>query len=255
MHTDKSTVRVGSRAVAAHKMGIFVIVALLAGGLGCLSLIGASAQSRYEGQWTIENRRDRTALHLTLIYGDGTQGRNTNTTGFDIAPEHLQGLSQAQIMSAGSQVRFQIVRDAGVLNCEGWFKDGRGSGHFTFAANPSFVSELKRRGYDEPTERQMFHMATSGMTLAFLDELKAQGYAQATLEQIVRMGTHGVTIEYVRDLKSLGYNLQSVDQVTRMVDHGVSIEFIRELIALGYKDVSAEMLVRTVDHGVTPEFI
>src|SRR5258708_8288185 len=150
-----------------------------------------------------------------------------------IEADRLQALTGAQIMSVGSHVQFQLIRDAGTFNCEGWFKEGKGSGHFVFAANPAFSAELTKRGIGAPNEAQMFSLAMEDVSLAFIDELNAQGYDRPSVEQLVRMGQHGVTLEYITELKGLGYSVKSVDLLTRMVDHGASPKFIREMDALG----------------------
>lgn len=213
------------------------------------------ADDAYTGQWIIEPAREANLLHLTLTYSSEKRGRGHSMTSFSLSPEQLRGLTPAQMMSAGTNVQFQLVRDAGTFNCEGWFKDGRGSGHFVFASNPAFVAELRKRNYEAPTEAQLFSLAMSDTGIALLDELQAQGYERPTLDQLVRMGDHGVRLEYVRALKAQGYSVQSVDLLTRMVDHGVSLSFIKELEALGYKRLPVETLIRTVDHGVTPDYI
>lgn len=215
----------------------------------------AGADDAYTGQWIIEPSRQAGWLHLTLTYSNEKRGRGQSITSFKLAPDGLRGLSQAQMMSAGTNVQFQLVRDAGTFNCEGWFKEGRGSGHFVFAANPAFTAELRRRNYEAPSDAQMFRLAMSDLSIAFLDELQAQGYERPSLDQLVRMGDHGVSLDYVRALKAQGYSVQSTDLLTRMVDHGVSISFIKELESLGYRRLPVETLIRTVDHGVTPEYI
>jgi archaellum component FlaD/FlaE len=212
-------------------------------------------QDSYTGQWIIEPAREASLLHLTLTYSSEKRGRGQSINSFSLSPEQLRGLTSAQLMSAGTNVQFQLVRDAGTFNCEGWFKGGRGSGHFVFAANPAFVAELKKRNYEAPSDAQLFKLAMSDTGLALLDELQAQSYERPTLDQLVRMGDHGVSLEYVRALKAQGYTVQSVDLLTRMVDHGVSVSFIKELEALGYKRLPVETLIRTVDHGVTPDYI
>jgi len=215
----------------------------------------ARAEEAHTGQWIIEPGRDANWLHLTLMYSSERQGRGQSMHGSRLSPDQLRGLGSAQMMSAGTNVQFQLVRDAGTFNCEGWFKNGRGSGHFVFAANPAFVAELKRRNYEAPTDTQLFRLALSDTGLGLLDELQAQGYERPTLDQLVRMGDHGVSLEYLRALKAQGYNVQSVDLLTRMVDHGVTVSFIKELDTLGYKNLPVQTLIRTVDHGVTPDYI
>ena len=126
--------------------------------VGSLASCETSAQDSYTGQWIIEPARANGRYQVTLTYQSPKTGRGHSMSGFTLEPERLQGLSQTQIMSAGTRVQFQLVRDAGTLNCEGWFKGGNGSGHFVFAASPTFSGELQRRGYPLPTEAQQFSM-------------------------------------------------------------------------------------------------
>ena len=246
-----------------YGIGLAFVAVMVWFGIGLLVLRAhaevSSTQARtedsYTGQWVIEPARDTSLLNLTLMYSSEKRGRGQNITSFSTSPEQLRGLTAAQMTSAGANVQFQIVRDAGTFNCEGWFKSGRGSGHYVFAANPAFVAEMRRRNYEAPTDAQMFRLAMSDTGLALLDELQAEGYDRPTLDQLVRMGDHGVRVEYVRALKAQGYSVQSVDLLTRMVDHGVSISLIKELEGLGYKQLPVETLIRAVDHGVTPDYI
>ena len=218
---------------------------------------------RFEGQWLVEYKTDEGKTSLTLNYRDDRRGEDGrrhdsfwNTTR-NVAPESLQGLTREQAFSAnGTNVRFELKRDAGTFACEGWFRNGNGSGHFTFVPDQGFAAELSRRGVvGTPDTRQLFRLAMAEVGLALLDELKSAGYERPTLEQLVRMGEHGVRADYVRGLTGLGYRLGSVDALVRMRDHGVSLEYIGELRDAGFRDLAAEELVRTRDHGVSASFI
>ena len=49
----------------------------------------------------------------------------------------LKGLTAEQTRGARTDVRFDLVRDAGTMAFEGRFDDGDGAGHFTFTADPA----------------------------------------------------------------------------------------------------------------------
>ena len=186
-------------------------------------------------QWMIEFRAGEEKVQMTLRYDQHNESHwGSHSNSFQIAPDQLIGLTREQAMSSGAHVQFQLKRDAGTFNCEGWFKDGNGSGHFTLAPNAAFVAELMKQGYGEPTYEQQFSMAMSDTSLAFIKELRDQGYEQPTLEELVQLGNHGVRLEYIQGLKSLGYMVKSTDLLRRMRDHGVSVNYIRELQASGY---------------------
>lgn len=208
-------------------------------------------------QWLIEPRQNDGKLQLSLRMRRERDGRSSNNhVGFGIALDQLTGLTREQMMSTtGTTVKFELKRDAGTFNFEGWFKEGNGSGHFTFTPNSSFAADLGRQGFGNASADQLQSLAMSDVGSAFINELKAQGYDTATVEQLVKMANHGVRLEYLQGLKSLGYTVKSTDLVVRMKDHGVSINFIKELASLGYANLSTDELVRAKDHGVTPKFI
>jgi len=223
-----------------------------------------SAQERFEGQWLVEYRPDAEGrVQLTLNYQeqrqkkDGSAGFSQWNSSFRIEPQQLDGLTREQAMSAaGTNVRFQLRRDAGALDCEGWFREGKGSGHYRFAPNTNFAAELRNRGIEgSPTTRQLFRMALADAGLALVDELKAQGYETPTFDQLIKMGDHGVRLDYVRGLKQYGYKLGTIDALVKMRDHGVTPNYIKELRDYGFKNLSAEELLKARDHGVSTDFI
>jgi len=208
-------------------------------------------------QWLIEVRTGEVHIQLMTRSSrerDGSWSGYSNT-GFKLPFEQLIGLTTEQAMSGGSPVQFQLRRDAGTFNFEGWFKGGNGSGHFTFTPNASFAAELSRQGIGKPSDKQLFSLAMHDVGFPLINELRAQGYDLVSLEQLVRMGEHGVRLDYVQGLKSLGYSLKSVDLLVKMKDHGVNLQFIRDLASLGFSGLAPEELVRTKDHGVNADYI
>ena len=208
-------------------------------------------------QWLIEYWTSENRLHLTMRYRrTGAGNFSFNDSGFNVTLDQLAGLTREQVMSpAGTNVRFQLKRDAGTFDFEGWFRQGNGSGHFTFNPNSAFNSDLSRLGFGRASDEQLLSLAMTDTGLAFVNELKAQDYDTSTVQQLVKMAHHGVKLEYLQGLKSLGYSVKSTDLVVRMKDHGVSANFIKEIRDLGYTNTSIEQLVRLKDHGVSAAYI
>src|SRR5687767_13418504 len=118
-------------------MRYVALIVVLALGVACYSAsdVTFSNPQTTANQWLIEFKTDEAKVQLTMHYRrERENGRsNHSSTGFGIALDQLIGLTRDQIMSsAGNVVRFQLKRDAGTFDFEGWFKDGNGSGHFTF---------------------------------------------------------------------------------------------------------------------------
>jgi hypothetical protein len=209
------------------------------------------------GQWLIDPGEHSGTVQLSVRYSErGERGYSSNWSR-DVPLSEFVGLSAADLRGSGVTVHFKIVRSAGTLDCEGWFDDGKGSGHFTYQPNPDFVAELAKRGINAPppTAWEQFQMTMAGVGLDLVDELKRQGYDTPTASLLARMGNHGVDLEYVRDIGARGYHLKDSGSLVRMRDHGVDPEFIESLDSAGYKSLSAEALVRLRDHGVDGDYI
>jgi hypothetical protein len=213
-------------------------------------------QGPFDGQWLME-AKSATEAQLTLRYQragafdwDGSYS-DSNLTLLASA----EGLTREQISSAGTHISFHLVREPGIFECEGWFANGKGSGHFHFAPSAEFKAELRKRGFDEPTATQQFQMALGDFRLGLLDELKAENYAPFGTGTVVRLATHGVRLEYVRAMKTAGYPFHDTEDLLRFHDHGVSPVYIGSMAEAGYSRLGAEELLSTHDHGINPEFI
>lgn len=231
-----------------NRMSIGGVLIFLAGILWVVR-----AQEAITGQWMIDRTPAADQVQLTL-HRSARGGSHTNSSGFPAG--QLKGLTRAQMDSPdGSTVHFQIVRDAGSLQCEGYFKKGNGAGAFTFAPDPNFVSEMRALGYPHLSPEQVFSMAIQNVSLDYVRALKSLGVANAAADDLITMRIHDVTIEYVKDLQSLGYGKLKPDQLVTFRIHGVETCFIRELNQLGYRSVSPDELVTMRIHDATTDFI
>ncbi len=89
-------------------------------------------------------KRDGIQLNLERRV-EGRSGRSQIGQTFEFSD--LQGLTREQAQGTGP-VRFALVREAGRVDLEGSFQNGRGSGTFTFTPNGGFASAMKARGFD-----------------------------------------------------------------------------------------------------------
>lgn len=227
-------------------------------------IINTAQGQAFEGEWIADFKaRDDDKVEFTLRYevrkADSSGGWNYNnwSNSNGIAPDQLQGLTREQATSAtGGQVKFQIKRDAGTFDCDGWFKDGRGAGLFAFVPNRGFIAEINRRGLSGSlTDEQLFQLAHADMGLAFLDELKSQNYETPTLDQLVRLSEHGVRLDFLKGLKALGAKTKTIEALLEMRDNGVSLSYIEQLRAYGFQNLSADELIKSRQSGVSASYL
>jgi len=251
----------------SRKTGCFVSAILF------MVLLSAKAIAQdLSGQWWLEKRSSRSEtnnggmkkiisvdneIRFTLRYtrnDDSCCSYSQWNETLPIGSNQLRGLTESVFGSSGTKVEFDVIRDAGTFHCEGWFADGKGSGHYTFNPNGGFVAELVKRKIGAPTSEQLMRLAMNDTSIAFVDSLLTAGY-KFDVAKLVRAANHGVSEEYVNGMSKLGYKPETMDQLIRMRDHGVDPEYVRELATAGMKDMPTEQIVKMRDHGVDASFI
>lgn len=179
----------------------------------------APAAESITGRWMVDSRADAGQVQLTLHRGDA---HSNSTSSSPIPIGNLRGLTRTQIDAAtGQTIHFEVVREAGTFTCEGYFKAGSGAGTFSFAANPSFIADMRSLGYAGLTSEDLYSMAVHDIGVKFVRDLKNLGY-HATADDLITMRIHGVTIEYIHDLRSKGLKDLSIDQLVSLKIHGIS---------------------------------
>ncbi|HMF57815.1 MAG TPA: hypothetical protein VK619_15840 [Pyrinomonadaceae bacterium] len=217
-------------------------------------LPSAATGERITDQWLVETEQETTGMvRLTLTRRTARGG--THESSWDIPLEQLRGLTVERMNASDAGVQFKIGRDAGTFYCEGVFNRGSGSGRFTFAPSSIYLTEMRKLGYENFSDEEIFALAVHDVSLRFIGELDALGYSSLYVNHLVAMRIHGVTSDFIIDLKTLGYDFISVDRLVAMRIHKVTVEFIKELQSLGYFRVPIEQLVAMKIHGVTASFI
>src|SRR5215831_11258751 len=242
----------GAGSSGLYKAGVLVAICIITLALGHVRARTAQ-QDPTTGQWAIDPTGSPDTVHLTLQSTLG--GSGSYSSSFNIPVAELRGLTGAAVAADGAATRFALVREAGVISFEGWFKNQSGSGHFSFSPNPAFVSDMRALGYDSLSSKNLFFMAVHDVNTRFISELNALGYEHPAIDRLIAMRIHGVTIEFITDLKSAGYDQVSIDKLIAMRIHSVSSEFMLELKGLGYVEVSIDNLIAMKIHNVTSGFI
>src|SRR5215211_2798163 len=141
----------------------------------------ARAQSTLTGDWTATVQENESKLNLNLNRRSDKGGRSQMGQTYDFS--EFQGLTQAQATNGGP-VSFSLVREAGRIDLEGTFQNGKGSGTFRFTANAGFISAMKSRGFDfeqndddeRHQENRLFAATALNVTTALADDLNSAGF-------------------------------------------------------------------------------
>lgn len=221
------------------------------------------AQNEATGDWTATTVNDA-SNKIKLNFERRTEKGHRNQMGqtYDLAD--LQGLSREQI-SSGGQVRFSLVREAGQIDCEGSFQNGRGSGTFRFKGNPSFVSAMKSRGFDfdersnsdddRDSENRLFAATTLNVTTALADDLSSGGFGKLRVDDLFKAAIFKIDSQFMREMKASGFNDLGMEELVKARIFKIDPDFVRQVSQLGFDKEPFESLVKMRIFKVTPDFI
>lgn len=251
------------------------------------------AQTPITDTWTADTRvsdkedkaENAGKIHLSF---ERQTGRGRNQNGSSFAYDELRGLTRAQ--TENGKVNFSLVREAGTIECEGTFADGKGSGTFRFTQNQSFIDAMRLRGFDfenlakyEDGDGRMLSAALVNVTIAladdlksagfkldgedlfkaaifkidskFMAEMKATGFPNLTMEDLVKARIFKIDADFVKKVSDMGFGTKDFEQLVKYSIFKVTPEYLTELKAAGFDKLSSEEVVKFRIFNVTPQLL
>jgi hypothetical protein len=221
------------------------------------------AQSTLTGTWKAETKTEKPEkIYLSFSRKTERGGNNQMGTSYDYAD--LKGLSREQSLSSGT-VKFSLVREAGTIDCEGSFQNGKGSGTFVFTGNQSFVDAMKSRGFDfekskarydeDNLENRLFAATTLNVTIALADDLLSANFGKLETEDLFKAAIFKVDSRFMREMKDSGFQNLTFEDLVKARIFKIDADFVRQVVAMGFDKEPFESLVKMRIFKVTPEFI
>src|SRR5262245_11074856 len=161
----------------------------------------SSGGTSIKGQWSADRPRPDGTLHFSIW----RSRRGFFQSSSNVPLSQLKGLSREDVMRANAPVRFDIVRDAGTLHCEGRFDSGEGSGDWQFEPDPSFSKGIGIASLADVSPEEQFALAANDVSRAFCAELVANGYADLSYDDVMAFRVHDIDGDYIEALAKAGY--------------------------------------------------
>jgi len=222
----------------------------------------AIAQSTTSGDWTAHLSSKDTKLQLNLERRSGKSGRNQMGQSFEFSD--FQGLTREQVQNGGP-VSFSLVREAGRIDFEGSFQNGKGSGTFRFTPNLGFVSAMKSRGFDfeqssrsdddREGEDRLFAATALNVTTALADDLSSAGFGKLQTEDLFKAAIFKINSQFMREMKASGFQNLGMEELVKARIFKIDAEFVRQVSQMGFDKEPFESLVKMQIFKVTPEFV
>lgn len=205
-------------------------------------------------------------LYLSFERRTARGGRNNMGSNYDYS--ELQGLTREQAERGGA-VKFSLVREAGTIECEGSFQNGKGSGTFRFTPNQSFVSAMKARGFDfdkddgamfgddrdHNREDRLFAATTLNVTTALADDLLSADFGKLETEDLFKAAIFKVNSKFMREMKESGFPGLRMEELVKARIFKIDANFVREAARMGFDKEPFDSLVKMRIFKVTPAFV
>ena len=240
------------------------------------------------GDYSDKHERNDGKIHLSF---ERRTDNGKNQHGSSFSYSELQGLTQEQTQNGA--VNFRLVREAGTIECEGTFTNGKGQGIFRFTPNSGYVSAMRSRGFDfeksknnhnETIENRLLSAALINVTTAladdlrsvgfgnldvddlfkaaifkvdskFMAEMKATGFPNLTMEDLVKARIFKIDADFVKKVNDMGFGTKDFEQLVKYSIFKVTPEYLAEMKAAGFENLSSEEVVKFRIFKVTPEFL
>ena len=243
---------------------LFVLSLVLAVSVAGIVSVGgsnAAVQSVFTGDWkaSIDNN---SKINLNLERRSEKGGKHQMGQTYDFS--ELQGLTREQALNGGA-VRFSLIREAGTIECEGSFQNGKGSGTFRFTGSQAFVSAMKSRGFDfekdsdsndgHQTEDRLFTAASLNVTTALADDLNSAGFGKLGVHDLFKAVIFKIDSQFMREMKASGFPNLGMEELVKARIFKIDAKFLTEATQMGFDKEPFESLVKMRIFKVTPAFI
>lgn len=220
---------------------------------------GAKAQTTTSGHWTATLSKDDSKINVNFERRSDKGGKHSHGQTYEFSD--FQGLTRDQAMGTGP-VSFSLIREAGRIDCEGTFQNGKGSGTFRFTGNPAFVSAMKSRGFnfessgdDNEGSERLFAATTLNVTTTLADDLAAAGFDKLQTEDLFKAAIFKIDSTFAREMKASGFADLGMEELVKARIFKIDANFVKKVSQMGFDKEPFESLVKMQIFKVTPEFL
>jgi hypothetical protein len=219
------------------------------------------AQAPVTGDWKASLVHDNSTINLNF------ERRSEKGRKYQIGQSYEfaeLGLTREQVV-AGGPVRFSLAREAGTIDCEGSFQNGKGSGTFRFTGSQTFISAMKSRGFDfekDPPsteegrfEDRLFTAAALNVTTALADDLTSAGFGKLGVSDLFKAAIFKIDSAFMREMKATGFPNMGMEDLVKARIFKIDAKFVSQAAQMGFDKEPFENLVKLQIFKVTPEFI
>ncbi len=189
-------------------------------------------------------------------------GKNQNSSSYSFS--EIQGLTREQAMNGRST--FRLVRDAGTIECDAAFANGKGTGTFTFTPNRGYIDAMRSRGFDVEKDwkddghqgsldERLFSAAMLNVSVALADDLRSANFPNLGFGDLFKAAIFKIDGKFMAEMKATGFPNLGMEELVKARIFKIDSEFVRKIKDMGFGTGDFENLVKYSIFKVTPEFL
>ena len=219
------------------------------------------AQAPVTGTWTANTRDEKDGKINLSLERRSTNGNGRNQMGKSYDYSELQGLSQ----NANGKVSFRLVREAGNIDFQGEFVNGRGAGTFSYTPNAGFFDAMRSRGFDfskstgkrsdDDISERMFSAAALNVTTALADDLLSANFGKLDVDDLFKAAIFNVDRKFMIEMKETGFPNLTMEDLVKARIFKIDADYVRQVHEMGFDKEDFEGLIKFRIFKVTPEFL
>jgi hypothetical protein len=178
--------------------------------------------------------------------GNNTDSDCTNMNNSTVEWNRWNGVSQAQLQSAGSALTAKMTGEAGELECAGTVHDGVLNGRYRFSPNASFPQKMSAMGFDGITARKQLSFLMLDISTAWVKEMQGLGVTDLSTSKLMGLRALHVDANYIHAMAAAGYPELRANKLTEMKAVGVTPEKVQEAKSLGFQPTEQELVQMSI---------
>lgn len=220
--------------------------------------IGAQSLS---GEWQASiKEKSPDKIHISFERRTEDGGKNQNGSSYSFSD--IQGLSRETVQNG--KASFRLVRDAGTIECEGSFVNGKGNGTFTFSPNRGYTEAMRARGFDfekqksdhsQRLDERLLTAALLNVSLALADDLRSANFPNLDYDDLFKAAIFKIDGKFMSEMKATGFPNLGMEELVKARIFKIDAEFVRKIKDMGFGTADFENLVKYSIFKVTPEFL
>jgi len=221
------------------------------------------AQAPITGTWTASTRDEKPGKIQLNLERRSSNGNGRSQMGKSYDYSELQGLSATQTQNG--KVSFQIAREAGTIQFDGEFVNGRGSGTFVFTPNSGFIDAMRSRGFDlmkqsdrrdnDDMNDRLFSAAALNVTTALADDLLSANLGKLDVDDLFKAAIFNIDSKFISEMKATGFPNLGMEDLVKARIFKIDADYVRQVRQMGFENQDFEGLVKFRIFKVTPEFL